>query len=63
MYCSLHESAWTVKAKYAAGIGMLQNDLQNSFEKIYIKKDFFPSIFLKDVWKGYIYEQFCSTTR
>ena len=42
MYCSLQESAWMVKAKYAAGIGMLQNDLQNSFEKIDIKKDFFP---------------------
>lgn len=47
MYCSLHESAWTVKAKYAADIGMLQNDLQNSFEKIYIKKDFFPPFFSK----------------
>lgn len=36
MYCSLRESAWMVKAKHATGTGMLQNDLQNSFEKIYI---------------------------
>lgn len=58
MYCSLHESAWTVKAKYAAGIGMLQNDLQNSFEKIYIKKDFFSQRHLKGIhlWTVLLYD-------
>lgn len=36
-----------VRARHAAGTGMLQNDLQNSFEKIYIYKEFFPPFFSK----------------